>query len=973
MRVVGLLGLLATVTFSGAIRLGEEGGYDLVLELKDVPKDVEELAVDPVVYVDNIQVSLDNLSKLMWSATNQTFWIRSAEIIIPREWEAEFMNYKNASSYSPADIQISSKIPYPFVQNPVICGLPGDHIELPFNFFDVQAEEQKYGGNIFKPLMALWARYRWGVWEEHGYPGNSRFPYFFQNVNNEFTVTGCNNNTNLEGKFRNKDNKACHLDNDPTCRFHPDSKSSARRSSLMHFYWLDSVTEFCNSSSHQKHDPNPQNLFCDRKSVQEVIWKSMDFKKVTKKVEKFEYPIITIASRFREAPVLYLLIDSGFNQAVQLRLVLLAQILDFIASTNPILGLGYFPTSETDTRLKELVEFKLFGGNENEFLWSIFNLSVIPAPERDFGSAILQAVDLIREASPEDGGTILILKTGRALINTNFPLEKELKVTLKQEKINLFGIEILEEGNSSNLNNLAVKIVEAKGYPEVTEDLRVLFEKIKEIWEEGNFPREDGPVIAWKGEVKPNETIVFPIPSKGTVTFDLVTPESLYTQNIVSTINNWRAKFNESSNEYGETKNPRYVYTSEIVKIQKENLEASFNFTAVQPAHLIVTSEASDVEEVKVQVTTSIPNRTLSLIDLPNDEVPFGIYAYLTFTNGTPIAGARVSAEVTGVNNSRETLSLKDDGWFNDETSNDGVYSGVYVPPIDGNYSLRVTAVGPGKVTSLGFASQLLPEKQDFDTQEISTAMPLLTKTVGLPGNFEISNRASYYPVITTIRDLEITSHENDPDQTELQFNLSPARALGRTNVLLQYNFYMARSPDDLLKIDVTSSKLPPGVEHISSFPTKLIEYSPIIPLYRPKEKGRFYFVIVVVPLEGYIRASKLSNIVSYDIGNVQTLPPGESTESITEANNSEPTDADFTDSASENTNSPEPGSTAPTTPLPIADEDSKPWIKSLPGIVTLSISAVLITAGVLIGGFWALKKKRESPSVEVAVEVGSS
>ena len=37
-------------------------------------------------------------------------------------------------------------------------------------------------GNVGKVLVHEWAKLRWGVYEEHGYPGDKQFPMFFYKV-----------------------------------------------------------------------------------------------------------------------------------------------------------------------------------------------------------------------------------------------------------------------------------------------------------------------------------------------------------------------------------------------------------------------------------------------------------------------------------------------------------------------------------------------------------------------------------------------------------------------------------------------------------------------------------------------------------------------------------------------------------------------------------------------------------------------
>ena len=37
-------------------------------------------------------------------------------------------------------------------------------------------------GNVGKVVTHEWAKMRWGVFEEHGYPGDDQFPLFFYKV-----------------------------------------------------------------------------------------------------------------------------------------------------------------------------------------------------------------------------------------------------------------------------------------------------------------------------------------------------------------------------------------------------------------------------------------------------------------------------------------------------------------------------------------------------------------------------------------------------------------------------------------------------------------------------------------------------------------------------------------------------------------------------------------------------------------------
>lgn len=51
-----------------------------------------------------------------------------------------------------------------------------------------------------KVLVREFARYRYGVHDEHGFPGDAQFPYSFMNTQGHWQVNGCNN-SNIAGSL----------------------------------------------------------------------------------------------------------------------------------------------------------------------------------------------------------------------------------------------------------------------------------------------------------------------------------------------------------------------------------------------------------------------------------------------------------------------------------------------------------------------------------------------------------------------------------------------------------------------------------------------------------------------------------------------------------------------------------------------------------------------------------------------------
>ena len=71
------------------------------------------------------------------------------------------------------------------------CGEPGDFTHLTPWFVNEHAgnASQRFGRtdkvtglnhhNMLKILVHEWAKLRWGVYEEYGYPGDAKFPMFY--------------------------------------------------------------------------------------------------------------------------------------------------------------------------------------------------------------------------------------------------------------------------------------------------------------------------------------------------------------------------------------------------------------------------------------------------------------------------------------------------------------------------------------------------------------------------------------------------------------------------------------------------------------------------------------------------------------------------------------------------------------------------------------------------------------------------
>ncbi|CAG7722400.1 unnamed protein product [Allacma fusca] len=165
-------------------------------------------------------------------------------------------------------------------------------------------------------------------------------------------------------------------------------------------------------------------------------------------------------------PSLYILLDNGLadnNDAGVLNQVIpiLGNFFNDFDTTGDhkelIVGVGEFPTEETQQYLKPLVPLGFLSENKAHVVNAIGNRKVINNANQDFGIALQQAAGIIKASSPVDGGNILFVKTSGAKNTTLFSTEKEIELALRRDNIKLFTLEIVDvEKTRQNLGNLAM-------------------------------------------------------------------------------------------------------------------------------------------------------------------------------------------------------------------------------------------------------------------------------------------------------------------------------------------------------------------------------------------------------------------------------------------------------------------------------------------------------------------------------------
>ncbi|XP_047476220.1 calcium-activated chloride channel regulator 4A-like [Penaeus chinensis] len=272
----------------GHLELINNGYEDLVVAIS--PSVNESDAMD---ITEAIKRTASEASAVLFKATRQRAFFKDVKILLPMTWTSTAydqiaFNQHYQSSEIRVDVSNAVYGDQPYTDQPGGCGDPGRYIHLTPDYL-VSDEEAAWWGPRPKTLVHEWAKLRWGVFAEIGYPNDPTAPPFFWNSSG---VNGAENvsptycaNQELSGELRDAlTNASCtYADGlpDANCRFIPNATQEAS-SSLMGYHHIKNIVEFCDSdsASNFSHDalaPSRHNLMCEGRSAWDVMGLHPDF------------------------------------------------------------------------------------------------------------------------------------------------------------------------------------------------------------------------------------------------------------------------------------------------------------------------------------------------------------------------------------------------------------------------------------------------------------------------------------------------------------------------------------------------------------------------------------------------------------------------------------------------------------------------------------------------------------------------
>ncbi|XP_045125049.1 calcium-activated chloride channel regulator family member 3-like [Portunus trituberculatus] len=123
-------------------------------------------------------------SEGIFRANFNLLYLAEVTVVVPAGWKVTHEETLPGESWEVADIVIveggAATPSAPLVRAGGVCGVRGGRVEVPYDYFDPNV--QALYGDPGKVMAQAWLQYRYGVYEEHGYPGDTAFPLSYRHL-----------------------------------------------------------------------------------------------------------------------------------------------------------------------------------------------------------------------------------------------------------------------------------------------------------------------------------------------------------------------------------------------------------------------------------------------------------------------------------------------------------------------------------------------------------------------------------------------------------------------------------------------------------------------------------------------------------------------------------------------------------------------------------------------------------------------
>ena len=204
----------------------------------------------------------------------------------------------------------------PYTQHSGVCGDMGDLIIFPEKFFTNWNNTLNKFINPGKLFVKEWAKFRYGVFDDHGFAGDSLYPNFYK-VQGKFLPTGTSN-TLVKGTWVTSDGESeCRDPQVEDCVFVPQGENDEVTCSLGFLPQLPRVNTWCSLDQIKVPTaPTKQNILCGSRTSAQIISQHSDFKTVNR--EKLQLSLVPTFHIVRDPSPRYVLMIETSSEMVDM-------------------------------------------------------------------------------------------------------------------------------------------------------------------------------------------------------------------------------------------------------------------------------------------------------------------------------------------------------------------------------------------------------------------------------------------------------------------------------------------------------------------------------------------------------------------------------------------------------------------------------------------------------------------------------
>jgi len=309
----------------------------------------------------------------------------------------------------------------PFTVQTGGCGDRGQYIQVTGSMLVLDNFSDIFGppGQVF---VHEWAKYRYGVFEEHGYPGDEKYPMFY--MKKTWTVNGEENkitpnfclNADIEYTIESMDGESCQYDEvtglpDSHCIYVPGDAYNLN-SSIMSLPYIDGNDQFCDNTEEFYHDvtlPNKHNALCNMKSTFSVILEHQDFIGYAEEESSESIPQFEILLPKKSASYVMVLDVSGsmadFDRIKRMRDSAIRWVKYDVHNDVP---LGIVKFSDVTT---ELFQLQPVTAQNIPNIISILE-ALVPGGGTCLGAALKAGLQTLKNGGVDHGGVLIFLTDG---------------------------------------------------------------------------------------------------------------------------------------------------------------------------------------------------------------------------------------------------------------------------------------------------------------------------------------------------------------------------------------------------------------------------------------------------------------------------------------------------------------------------------------------------------------------------------